>query len=558
MLKPKRYFSKKSDNEFPTRDSFQNLAERVGLGTDNAQSFSSYGFNPISRNRVMLEFAYRGSFITRNAIDAIADDMTREGIDMVSTDTPQDIEILQGAMNRLRIWNQLADGARWGRLYGGCICVHLIKGQDMSQPLRIETVGKGSYRGMVVLDRWMIQPDLVDLVSEYGPYFGKPRFYTTTTDLGAMLPGNTKIHYSRIVRFEGESLPYWQRMTENLWGLSVLEPLFDRLVAYDSSTNGIAQLVHKAHLRIIKMKDLRMNIAAGGKKLAGVAAMIDNIRLYQTNEGITLLDMEDDFSVVQSTFAGLDNILLQFGNQLAGATRIPVVRLFGQTPSGLNSSGDTDVRNYYDTVKEIQSSNLRDPIDTVLGLLFMSELGRPMEDGFSFEFSPLWQLNETEKGSLAETNTRTIGEGFTAGIISHKTALQELRQQSRITGVWSNITDEDIAAADDVPPVAQQGMAGDLGVLGSEGTPGALGEQPIEKKLQELKQLPRETLNLTPAQVTKLDDFRAKKESAVEPTQEHINRIGKIKNLTKINELKNSIETLTNDSNPLPPEIMPA
>ena len=44
-----------------THDSFQNFMARTGIGTDNMSTGSSYGFNPISRDRVRLEWMYRGS-----------------------------------------------------------------------------------------------------------------------------------------------------------------------------------------------------------------------------------------------------------------------------------------------------------------------------------------------------------------------------------------------------------------------------------------------------------------------------------------------------------------
>ena len=42
-----------------------------------------------------------------------------------------------------------------------------------------------------------------------------------------------------------------------------------------------------------------------------------------------------------------------------------------------------------------------------------------------------------------------------AGLISQKTAMQELKQSARITGRFSNITDEDIEDADDAPPTSE-------------------------------------------------------------------------------------------------------
>src|SRR3982751_1909718 len=72
-----------------TTDAFQNFAARLGAGTDNQSSYGSYGFHPITRNRMQLDLAYRGSWICRMAVRAIADDMTREGITLGSDMAPE-------------------------------------------------------------------------------------------------------------------------------------------------------------------------------------------------------------------------------------------------------------------------------------------------------------------------------------------------------------------------------------------------------------------------------------------------------------------------------------
>ena len=71
---------------------------------------------------------------------------------------------------------------------------------------------------------------------------------------------------------------------------------------------------------------------------------------------------------------------------------------------------------------------------------------------FSFTFNTLWQLNETEKSEVASKVTTTVSDAFVKGIVDRVTALKELSQQSRVTGVWTNITDEDIDAAAQAPP----------------------------------------------------------------------------------------------------------
>ncbi|WP_236209023.1 DUF1073 domain-containing protein [Pseudomonas tohonis] len=435
---------------FMTADGFQNFSARVGLGTQNQNSASQYGFDLVSRNRVQMEAVYRSSWIAGQAVDLVAQDMTRAGIEINSDMPPEDKDKLNQAMERLQIWNQLCQNSKWARLYGGSIAVMLIDGQRPETPLKIDSIGPGQFKGLLVLDRWLIQPSLEDLVTEYGPNLGKPKFYHVVADAQALV--NQKIHYSRVIRLEGVELPYWQRIAENGWGQSVLERLWDRLIAFDSTTAGAAQLVYKAHLRTLSIDKLRELIALGGKSYEAVIKQVDMIRLFQSNEGLTLLDASDKFETHQYSFAGLAEVILAFGEQLSGALQIPLVRLFGQSPAGLNSSGESDLRTYYDNVASWQDRELRPGITVLLEVLARSVLGKPLPDGWDFTFRSLWQLTETEKAEIASKDTASVAEAYDSGLIGRGTALKELRQSSQTTGLWTNITDEDIEEAESEPP----------------------------------------------------------------------------------------------------------
>ncbi|MFX6330891.1 phage portal protein, partial [Acinetobacter baumannii] len=72
-------------------------------------------------------------------------------------------------MVSLGIWDKLCETGKWARLYGGAIAVMLIDGQDLSTPLRIEAIGKDQFKGLVVMDRWMVAPPVGNVVTEYGP-----------------------------------------------------------------------------------------------------------------------------------------------------------------------------------------------------------------------------------------------------------------------------------------------------------------------------------------------------------------------------------------------------
>ena len=433
-----------------TADSFQNFAARVGLGAGSQHDQSTYSANYLSRNRLLVESMYRSSWVVGQVVDVVADDMTREGINMRGLQSPEDAEEINQELDRLQVWDKLNKTIKWSRLYGGAIAVMMIDGQNVSTPLNINTVAKDQFKGLIVLDRWMVVPSLEDLVTEYGPYYGVPKYYDVITDSVGLC--NQKIHYSRVVRMDGVELPYWQAIAENLWGQSVIERLEDRLTIFDSATLGAGQLVYKAHLRTYKVKGLREIIAKGGRLYDALVKQIQQIRQWQSNEGMTLMDAEDTFETHQYSFTGLDNLLMQFGQQIAGATGIPLVRLFGQSPAGFSATGESDLSNYYDNINQQQEGRMRTPLQMLLAVVSLSKLGKALPDSFKFDFASLWQIDEKVKADVANTVAQAVTTVEESGLISRKTALKELRQSSEVTGIFSHITDEEIEAADDDPP----------------------------------------------------------------------------------------------------------
>ena len=173
---------------------------------------------------------------------------------------------------------------------------------------------------------------------------------------------------------------------------------------------------------------------------------------------MTVIDAADDLTNFNQTFTGLDAVILQFAEQISGAIDTPLVRLLGQSPSGFNS-GDSDLRTYYDGTKREQEKKLKVPVTTVLDVLHRSELGRPMDDAVSFVFNPLWQMSDKEKSEIAVSVSGAVSQVSSEGLIDAATALKELRKSSQVTGVFSNITDKDIEAAENAPPMIGEAPA---------------------------------------------------------------------------------------------------
>ncbi|CDG86508.1 Phage-related family protein [Xenorhabdus bovienii str. feltiae France] len=398
----------------------------------------------ISRNRVQIEFAYRSSFLVGAAVDAMADDMTRKGISISSRMKPDAKGQLEKFWEDVGLWDELNNTLKWSRLYGGALLVLLIDGQDMATELNPDTIREGQFKGVMCLDRWMVKPSDSDLINDYGPYFGKPRFYKVVANQQGVPDWN--IHYSRIIRMDGDSLPFQQARTENGWGMSVVERVFERVQAFDTATVGTAQLIHKAHLRTYSIKGLRQILATGGTMKEGLMKHLDMIREFQTIEGMTVMDEEDEFQTHSYSFSGIADVILRFAEQVSGATGIPLVRLFGQSPSGF-STGDGDLENYYSRVNTLQERRLRRPLRWLLDISHRSLFGEPLPDDFTFEFNKLWEMSDTDRSTMANNVASALSTLVDRQILPLHAAMADLRNLADVIGIGGSVTDEDIEEA---------------------------------------------------------------------------------------------------------------
>lgn len=449
-------------------DAFSNVLARLGAGTPNLLEGTEYSLQRMSRDFNTLNALYRESWIVRRIIDVIPADMLKNWITITSGLDPDVEKRLSLTLRRTQLIDKIKRGMQWGRLYGGALGVMLVKhqGYDLSQPLQLDWIMPGDFAGLLIFDRWNgVNPssELIEDISD--PDYGFPKYYTVTDPAGG---GSVKIHHSRVVRFTGNTLPFWEEIAEMQWGASVIESIFDELRKRDNVSWNIAQLTFMANIRVLKMQDLGQLLAAtDNESQAELLRTLEAQNMLLNNMGMQVMDAADGLETHQYTFGGLADCYQQFIMDISGAAEIPVTRLFGRSPSGLNATGESDLQNYYDMIAEKQESYLRPILNKVLPPFIISTLGS-LPDDFDFEFDPVAEPTDKERADLAKCGTDNVVAAYNAGLISQRTALKELKQQSERTGVWTNITDEDIErASDSVEPPGEMG-----GMFG--------GEEPIE------------------------------------------------------------------------------
>lgn len=462
-----------------TTDAFSNVLARLGNGTPNLMEGTQYNFTRLTRNYQELNVLYREHWIIRKIIDTIPEDMTRNWITITTQMAPEMIRKIDKLWRVRQVKSRILQGLKWGRLYGGAAGLILIEGHDdiLHEPLDYDLIMPGSFKGLMTLDRWSgiyPNPDLVSDISD--AEFGLPESYQVTLDEGKTL----NVHHSRIIRFTGRELPYWEKIAEVHWGASEVEVVFDELKKRDNTSWNIAQLIFLANIRAMKMGDLGELLAIGDEKSQkDVYNTLQAQNWLMSNMGMLLMNKDDEFETHQYTFTGLNEIYESFMLDVAGACQIPVTKLFGRAPAGLNATGESDMQNYYETVQQAQETTLAPILDKLLPIMCMSELGA-VPDDIDYMFNPIRTPNDKDTAELADKKTTSIINVYQAGIISQKTSLKELKQLSDTTGLFTNITDEDIDNADESLHQGElmPGGLGDVGGFMGTETPNRTGLSP--------------------------------------------------------------------------------
>ena len=133
------------------RDGFASFTARLGMGQDNQLAKSGYvaeGY--VTHSNTELEDMYRTSWIVDRVVNVVAEDMIRGGIEIRSQMEPDKIDELMRAVRSAGIPGRFSDAIKWSRLYGGALAVMLIDGQELSEPLDLEAVPQGGFKGCLL------------------------------------------------------------------------------------------------------------------------------------------------------------------------------------------------------------------------------------------------------------------------------------------------------------------------------------------------------------------------------------------------------------------------
>lgn len=478
-------------------DGYVNLLNKYGTTQDNSEAYK-YEREPIIPD-MQLTSLYEGNGLFTKIIDAPAEEALKHGFDL-NLKSDELTSFVEEALDDLEWEEKAATAIKWSRLYGGAIIVMLIDdGRGLEEPVDWEHIR--SIDELRVYERAVVQPDYTTLYrQDYGgkgkgnrvSKFGQPEFYDVSS-----IYGSFRVHESRCLVFRNGVLPeQTSNSTYQFWGMPeyvrIRRALRETITAHTDSV----KLLERSVQAIYSMKGLAALLTTddGENQVLKRLQVIDMARGLLNSIAIDSDGENYDFKTLQ--FSGVKDVIDATCNMLSALTNIPQTILFGRSPAGLNSTGESDLENWYNFCERIQKlmlkRNLRDLLDVVFRAGVAS--GEIMEEpDYKLKFNPLWSLSETEQATVDQTKAQTAKiKAETAQIYVDMQALDPSEVRNRLASdeefdVEDIITEEDdddlLKALLGVGPDAVSDAEAAQKNIEEQQAPGG-GEQSVEHQLQ--------------------------------------------------------------------------
>src|SRR5215472_15683569 len=158
-----------------------------------------------------------------------------------------------------------------------------------------------------------------------------------------------------------------------------------------------------------------LSAAVGSRLVQGIrdCIAVQNAPIGPTTEIVSLNTVPHDGPVYNLEVA--DGYLPEFyangvlvhnsQEHMAAISRIPLVKLLGIQPAGLNASSEGELIAFEDWIASFQETLFRDPLTTVIDFIQLSLWG-VIDDDITFDFKPLRQMKPIELAQLETTKAQ--------------------------------------------------------------------------------------------------------------------------------------------------------
>ena len=395
-------------------DRLSNALTGVGTSRD-ARSANRY--TPHILTQADITAAYSGSGLMRKIIRIPALDMVREWRTWNGAESEQ-IAALYEEEKRLGLQSKVLQAEVLRGLGGGAFILGLPGNPSEPAP---PSVGKSGLAFVNVVSRWHLSFDnLQSDASEEG--YGEPLMWKVRSNTGQV-----SIHPSRVVPFRADTNATLAMTTVNnsadaFWGESTVAQVLEAVQDSDTARASFAAMLHKARLLRIGIPRL-MEISGSPSGEEQIMTRLAILARAESVHNATVYDSGGDdgkggeeIDDATYSFAGAKDIINAYGEFVSAISDIPATRLLGRAPEGMNSSGDSQQKDWAKKIRAMQTLDLAPVLDRVGKYLVPSALGSAPPT-LTYEFDPLDTPSQKEQAERFKTQAEAIDKLQATGII---------------------------------------------------------------------------------------------------------------------------------------------
>ncbi len=448
------------------RDGWYNVVSGLGTSKDR-RTYSEIEWSPIDSR--LCEKLYAGDEMAQKIAKIIPYDGTREGIswNMEQNSNAKEVSMyLDTEFDRLKVWPRITWAWTQARIYGGaCIFISVDDGRkSLESPLKMERVRK--INSLRVFDRFQLTVQQQDLDGDLSsPRYGEPIYYTyqPSSSFGDKDVDMVKIHHSRMIRLDGIPLPDRLYTQNGYWHDSIYSALFNAIRNYGTNLDNVSTIISDFNQPVYRIEGLTDALAMDEEAL--ITKKLQIVDLMRSTARAIVLDKSDEFQNVSTNVAGGKELLELTIQRLVAGSDIPHTRLLGNSPTGLGATGKSELVNYYDSVKSMQSTTLREPLELLTDLIFSQSTAIAQPNDLRFEFNPLFQQDQEieikTRLNQAYIDEKYIGLGvydpqevadsrFATGSYRYETVLDPAKERAVPTAPPEMAGEQEEAEEDDV------------------------------------------------------------------------------------------------------------
>lgn len=306
-------------------------------------------------------------------------------------------------------------------IYGIGIALPQIDGINYEVPYNPDGIKKGSFKGIAIIDPYWLTPqfDQEAMTDPTAPIFYKPTHYLTAGKNGR------KIHVSHFIIIRRKEVPDILKPTYYFGGIPLTQEIYERVYAAEKSANEqpLLLLTKRVNGWKVDLNEFFMNPKKYEQR-------IRNFTDKRDNQGVLLIDHEDDMFQIDTSLSDLDQVVMSQYKLVAAVARIPVDKLFELNPSGtLSNSGDFNIKNYTQDLNTIQNDLAKPFVDRINEIVMRSYYDK--KDKIAIVFNPTDNPTAQEQATNVKTEVDTLQALIGNNVITTEEARQKLISDKR-------------------------------------------------------------------------------------------------------------------------------